>query len=288
MNIRNSINYILFGIIISIAPFLINRVLLSTDNQIIFLNIGQGDASLICSSHSNCGLIDTGKSGKIIEEIRKYTYKPLSFILITHPDKDHNGELYNIVKNIGTEKIFLAQTEKARELLNTLKSTQVEIFELRENNDFLFGDFLFDILWPSLEIDLNTIASNDTSTAVLVKNKNTTLFLAGDLGSKYEDLLQSKHNISNIDILKISHHGSKNSSSLDFLTQVNPTVAIISVGKNSYGHPSSQVLEYLKLLDIDFLQTSLDGDIRIKLKRENLEIDTENSKNSYIILNKSG
>lgn len=288
MNIRNSINYVLFGLIIGIAPFLINRVLLKTENQIIFLNIGQGDASLICSSNSNCGLIDTGKSSKVIEEIRKYTYKPLSFILITHPDKDHSGELYNIVKNIGTEKIFLAQTEKASELLSTLKSAQVEIFELRENNDFVFGDFLFDVLWPSLEINLNTIDSNDTSTALLITNKNTKFFLAGDLGSKYENLLQSKFNISNIDILKISHHGSKNSSSFDFLTKVNPTIAIISVGKNSYGHPNSQVLEYLKRLEIDFLQTNVDGDIKINLKKEITEIDTENSKNSYIILNKSG
>jgi beta-lactamase superfamily II metal-dependent hydrolase len=105
------------------------------------------------------------------------------------------------------------------------------------------------------------------------------------LGTKLEDENQKQYGLNSITVAKLSHHGSKNSSSLSLLKSLAPDVAIFSVGKNSYGHPNIRVIEDLNILKIPFLRTDLDGDIQIKIKEQKLQIDTEKSKKSYIILN---
>lgn len=109
--------------------------------------------------------------------------------------------------------------------------------------------------------------------------------MAGDLGYKLEELVQEENNIENIDIIKFSHHGSKNSSSENFLRKLNPKLGIISVGKNSYGHPSKELSQRIDNLHLNYLRTDKDGDIKISIFGDKLDITTQISKKSYIILN---
>ncbi len=285
MKYRNLINNLLLAAILILSPFVFNRINTKNENLLTFLDIGQGDATLICTENNSCGLIDTGKKEIIVDKIRKHTNKELAFILITHADTDHYGQTQKILENIGTNTLFIGNTLKAENIIEFAQTSNTPTYELREDNDFTFGDFNLDILWPDSNIDLNSIESNDSSTSIIIRIGEIEVFLAGDLSSKYEELLQDKFSITNIDILKISHHGSKNSSSFEYLYKTNPKLAIIPVGKNSYGHPSNQVLEHLNKLNIKFLRTDREGDVNIRVKKENLEINTENTKNSYIILN---
>lgn len=285
MNLISLINKILLAIFLVAMPIIINRIYLeSKDDYIVFLNIGQGDSTLVCNKYNDCGLIDTGKQASVVDRIKNYTNKPLEFLLLTHPDADHISQTKNVIEQIGVKKVFFGNTTKGQELIQQILNKSVRIFELREDNDFYFGQYKFDVLWPSRNIDLNLIESNDSSTTLVVSNNNLNLFTAGDLGTELEEKVSQNQELT-VNILKLSHHGSKNSSSIDFLSRVYPKLGIISVGKNSYGHPSYQAIDNLEKLDIKYLRTDLDGDIKIDIFKEKLDISTQISKKSYIILN---
>lgn len=286
MDIRILLNNVVIILLIALLPLAIDKVvLLFNSDQITFLNIGQGDSILICNQFKKCGLIDTGKQNSVINKIKKYTSPPLEFLILTHPDLDHTGKTLEIIKEIGVKRIFVNESSKAREIIKSIQQVQVRAFELKSHNDFIFGNYKFDIFWPLPDTELDSLDSNETSISIVLHNQNHRFYLAGDLGTKLEEENQNRYSLNSITVAKLSHHGSKNSSSLSLLKSLAPDVAIFSVGKNSYGHPNIRVIEDLNALKIPFLRTDLDGDIQIKVKEQKLQIDTEKSKKSYIILN---
>ena len=279
------LNKILIAVALVLTPFVINRININGIDKIIFINVGQGDATIVCTSYKICGLIDTGKRASIIDQIKKYTPYPLAFILITHPDADHFAQTIPITQVIGTNRLFIGNTSKALDTLKAAQENGIAVYDIRDNNDFKIGNFFFDVIWPEAGSRINTLDSNDSSISIVLTSHNKKFVLAGDLGAKYENLLTQRYKLNSIDVLKLSHHGSKNSSSIDFLSTVMPKIAIISVGKNSYGHPSPLVLENLSKLNVPYLRTDQTGDIEFQLNNENTQIYSENTKNSYIILN---
>jgi competence protein ComEC len=283
---KNLNNKLLLFIFTLLCIFNLNLITsYSNKDFIVFIDVGQGDATLICTINNGCGLIDTGKSLVILDKIKNYTNKPLKFLLLTHADFDHTGRALDILKMIGFEKVFITKSDKSKAIIDGISGFKVPVFELRSKNDFYFGDYFFDIIWPKEDLNPNILPSNEISTSILISNQGKTLFLAGDLGTKLEEELLEKHKFSNIDINKISHHGSKNSSSLRFLKEIHSNLAIISVGKNSYGHPSKQVTDKLSSIELKYLRTDVDGDIKILISNGNIQVETQKSKKSYIILN---
>ena len=116
---------------------------------------------------------------------------------------------------------------------------------------------------------------NDNSSVIYTKIKNTKLLLMGDAGIAVEKEIISKYNLSNIDILKVGHHGSDTSSSPSFINKVTPKICLISVGKgNWYGHPKESVLETLH--NCDLYRTDFNGTIEIKFKNDSYTIRTNN------------
>ena len=95
----------------------------------------------------------------------------------------------------------------------------------------------------------------------------------GDASTTTENEIMNKYNLPDIDVLKVGHHGSKTSSSKEFIDEINPNYSIISVGKNNkYGHPNNEVLENLK--DSKMFRTDQDGSIMFKIKNNKLNIET--------------
>lgn len=271
-------------IILVLTPGGLNSInLYNHKNSIVFLDVGQGDSTLICTKSNKCGLIDTGKRNTVIKSIKNYTTRKLEFLILTHSDWDHIGKTLEIIRSIGVQKIFVSETEKSKDIIRQAKDMGTEVYEINSENDFYFSDYFFDVLWPINSIDLDTTSSNDTSTAAILSYNNYKLFMGGDLSSKYENKITENSEFNDITVLKISHHGSKHSTSDYFLSNLHPKIAIISVGKNSYGHPSPEVLQ--RLSDIPYFRTDLDGDIKILLSIDKTEISTQNTKKSYIILN---
>jgi len=114
---------------------------------------------------------------------------------------------------------------------------------------------------------------NDNSSVVYIElNKYKFLFM-GDAGVEVEEELIEKYNLQNIDVLKVGHHGSRTSSSEEFINEINPEYSIISVGKNNrYGHPNKEVLDNLK--ESKIYRTDQDGSIMFRINKDKLKIET--------------
>ena len=206
-------------------------------------SVGNADASLIrCGKHAI--MIDTGeKDSQIYRSLRSEGIKP-DAIFLSHAHDDHAGGVYDIVKNTGAKRIIIWQgmtaddVEKtAEESLNMAASYGAVIEKAAAGDVFEFGDIKVSVLAP-YEKSGN---GNRDSMVLLVENEDSSLLFMGDTDVYGELFVKSV----DVDAIKIGHHGSNTSTSANFLSRLSPEYAIISAGRNSYGHPSDEVLERL-------------------------------------------
>ena len=179
------------------------------------------------------------------------------------------GEAINLVNNFKVEKVIFNCGEfnnLEEELIKVLDKKKIKYYscikELNIDKNKLY--FL-----QTKEFD----NENDNSNVIYTKLNNHKFLFMGDAGIEKEKDILEKYNISNIDVLKVGHHGSKTSSDKNFINEVNPKYSIISVGKNNrYGHPNKEVLENLNNSKI--YRTDENGSIIIKIKNNKLKIET--------------
>lgn len=222
--------------------------------QIHILDVSQGDAIHIRTASGDDILIDGGPDPLVVQrlgEVMPYWDRTIELMILTHPDADHVTGLISVFDYYRVEQV-------AYEPLPVRTATQEYFYQrVTEHNApvvaFKFGDQVtlsnyetITILYPQVTTPLAELETNDTSITVLYTfaGQTTTRFLTmGDMGSEIEDQLAASGILPNIDILKVTHHGSKNSSSESFLQVVDPELALISVGRdNSYGHPHADTL----------------------------------------------
>lgn len=234
-----------------------------------FLDVGQGDAILINYQNQYQILIDSGISNKkIMGELGRAMPAQDRFIEIviaTHYDKDHIGGMRAVLENFKVG-LFLdngqfAETDAATVVTDLLEDKKIPHQAILENSRVEFGgDFILSFLNPD-GLELN--ANENSVVARLDFGQNSFLF-TGDIGFKTEnDLIQDEHDL-DIDWLKVAHHGSKNSSGVNFLEKASPLKAVISVGKNSYGHPAEDTLGRLRDSGAEILDTLEKGTIRVE------------------------
>ena len=281
-NIKNFIYFILallicFNILAWQAVSDLNKPQLL---EVIFLDIGQGDAIFIETPQQHQILIDGGPSSKILEKLGKnlpFWDRTIDLVILTHPEKDHLSGLIEVLKRYKIENILWTgikrDTPEYNEWLKLIKKEGAKIFIAKAGQKIVAQKSIFQILNPSENLEGETIKnSNDTSIVIkLVFGENSFLF-TGDISKSVEKkFLNEKVNIDS-DVLKVGHHGSKTSSSEDFLAVVSPIISVISSGKNnSYGHPHQEVLDTLGRYG-RILRTDLDGDIKIISNGENYAI----------------
>ena len=281
-NIKNFIYFILallicFNILAWQAVSDLNKPQLL---EVIFLDIGQGDAIFIETPQQHQILIDGGPSSKILEKLGKYLPfwdRTIDLVILTHPEKDHLSGLIEVLKRYKIENILWTgikrDTPEYNEWLKLIKKEGAKIFIAKAGQKIVAQKSIFQILNPSENLEGETIKnSNDTSIVIkLVFGENSFLF-TGDISKSVEKkFLNEKVDIDS-DVLKVGHHGSKTSSSEDFLAVVSPIISVISSGKNnSYGHPHQEVLDTLGRYG-RILRTDLDGDIKIISNGENYAI----------------
>ena len=188
-----------------------------------------------------------------------------------HGDYDHMGEAVNLVNNFKVEKVIFncgPYNELEQELIKVLDKKKIPYYscisELNVDKNKLY--FL-----QTKEYD----NENDNSSVIYTELNGYKFLFMGDAGIEKEEDILDKYNLSNIDVLKIGHHGSKTSSSKEFINEINPNYSIISVGKNNrYGHPNKEVLNNLS--DSKIYRTDQDGSIEIKLNKNGYNIRTYN------------
>ena len=241
------------------------------------IDIGQGD-SLFVQLENNKGniLIDTG--GNYYYNQAKQILFPyfksvgihkIDYLILTHGDYDHMGEAINLVDNFKVEKVIFncgEYNDLEKELIKVLDKKNIKYYScIKELNiDKCKLQFL-----NTKEYD----NENDNSSVIYLNYNNYKFLFMGDAGVTRENDILKKYNLTNIDFLKVGHHGSNTSSSKEFINSINPKYSLISVGKNNrYGHPKNSILETLSNSKI--YRTDIDGSIEIKLNKNGYKIRT--------------
>lgn len=247
--------------------------------KVIFLNIGQGDAILITQG-SNQVLVDGGKSGKLLlERLGKFIPfwdRQIEAVVATHPDQDHIGGLASVLRNYKVETVIETKAKSKTqvykrwesEIENEIKEEHARRVEAIRGARIKFpNSALAEIIYPFYSLaDSQSKNNNENSIVIKLNFKKDSFLLTGDLPSNKEKILIGNGLDLQSRVLKAGHHGSKYSTSAEFLKAVNPEEAIISVGKNNYGHPHPDVLERLREQGIKFYRTDKKGNIVYKCK----------------------
>lgn len=232
--------------------------------EVHFLDVGQGDSTLItCDGHAM--LIDAGDDTKgtaIQNYLKKQNIKSLDYLILTHPDADHIGGAPVIITKFDIAKVFVSNFEKDnktyRKLIQALDDKRLKAITPAVNSKYSLGTAEFTILAPNDTYD----TPNDSSIALLLKNGQNTFLFTGDAEEDAEkDILSTGIDIS-ADVYQVGHHGSKSSTSRNFLRTVNPSYAVISCGEgNSYGHPHAETLNTLRTNGVAVYRTDEEGAI---------------------------
>lgn len=267
------------------------------DLEIVYLDVGQGDSIAIHTTKNKNILIDGGGNiSKPLEEANTGTqivlpylrYKGinrLDCVFISHPDGDHIIGILELLDYIKINQIFIADTDAKNDLLKILEMKaskyNIPINKLSKGNIVKVDDSIsFECIYPTKDILIDSDDYNNNSLVLYMDYNNSKFLFTGDIEKEAEDRITKDYKKLDVDILKVAHHGSKTSSTQNFVDMVQPKVAIISSGKNNYyGHPHKEVLDRYK--NINIYNTADEGAILIKPKNNKLIISTmrENEQN---------
>lgn len=236
---------------------------------VLTLDVGQGE-SVILTSGGETALVDCGSSnsykdpgGLAADTLHSMGVRELSAVVVTHYHADHTNGLYEVLRRIPVQTIYLPDIEDeygVRERLVSLaeeKGAQVT-YVTKETADTL-GDTVLTI-YPPVQSggDLNELGLTALASA-----GDFDLLITGDMSGSTEKKLVETYALPDIEVLVVSHHGSRYSSNIRFLKSVTPEAAVISVGDNNYGHPSEETLQRLLAVGADIWRTDQQGTIRI-------------------------
>ncbi|MBR6821372.1 MAG: DNA internalization-related competence protein ComEC/Rec2 [Bacilli bacterium] len=258
---RLSILLILIVIIDIMIPYL------DSNGYVYFFDVGQGDSSLVISPYrKDIILIDTGGSlnyhvsDNVISFMKSIGIRSIDLLILSHGDSDHALEVDNIFKDINIKCLNTNLGDFNDLEINAMKLIDTCLYEPK---NMVLNYLNYDVYDNE----------NDNSLLTYMNIYNTSILSLGDASSKVEDSLINKYKLSNIDIFKLSHHGSKSSTSKLFIDSINPKYSIISVGKkNRYGHPNKDVLGNLN--NTNLYRTDYNGSIKFTIKKNKVLVNT--------------
>lgn len=274
-------NFLIFAIILLLAFFSKNYYdsnKIQGFLQIHYIDVGQGDSILIKAPDNKTMLIDSGDN-KAENKVTAYLFsngvKKIDYLIATHPDTDHIGAMDKVVYdfdvlNFSMPVVENVKTKNFDNLKNALAEKNIKTSPLYKGDIIKFSD---DIYFEVLSPIKGKFYDNNNKYSIVLRlcyKEKSFLFTGDSERENEEDMLLSGMNLKS-NVLKLGHHGSKSSSSMEFLAEVDPDIAIISCGRdNKYGHPHKEVLENLKNLSIPYLSTAEEGDIVILSDGKNM------------------
>mgnify|MGYP001591357081 CR=1 FL=1 len=252
--------------------------------HLIACDVGQGDAVLAVYKDTQV-LIDGGPGDKILECLTRYVPfwdRDLELVVLTHPQLDHYGGLIEVFKRYNVDS-FLANgldsgASSYQALKNAVGGNGARVITPKEGLVLRIGMIYLDILAPSQnllaqeapDIKENILGAysskkdpNDFSVVAILRLGEFDALLTGDIGPAEIPEILAGGKMRDVEYIKVPHHGSKNGLTHELLEASSPEIAVISVGKNSYGHPSQETLTMLKDKGVRVLRTDEEGDIEI-------------------------
>ena len=233
---------IILLIIIYISPYL------NSNFEVVMFEVGEADCHLIKYPYNkNTILIDTGKNeykikNEVIPYLKSIGIKKIDYLIITHGDEDHIGGSITLINNFQVKNVILNKgtfTDLEKELIKNLNKKKIP-YQININKINLSNHTIY------LLNNTKYNNENDNSIITYFTYQKYKFLHMGDASITTEDNLLENYNLNNISILKVGHHGSNTSSSKDFISQINPSISLISVGKNNiYHHPNKEVINNL-------------------------------------------
>lgn len=275
--------------VISLVALVFSFVFSRPDSMVhvIACDVGQGDAILITQGESQV-LIDGGPNDAVLSclgsNIAVWDRK-IELMVLTNADADHLTGLIEVLKRYEVEKLvtnhLVKDTARFQAFREAVQESGVSVYAPQKGDSIRVGKLYFDVLWPVTKLGDKLVWNEEVSEAVLGANTYSSrkgneqsvvlqlrygefdALFTGDIGESTERDLVDSGSLGDIEVLKVGHHGSKFSSGESFLDALDPELAIISVGRNRYGHPTGEVLGRLKTTGAQILRTDETGDVEI-------------------------
>ena len=243
--------------------------------EIQFLDVGEADCALI-NSNGEYALIDAGNTidgNKIVKYFESLGIRDFKYLFGTHAHEDHIGGLANVIYNFNIGTVYMpnvpSEYKSYHNVLKALNKKNLDLNNPINDEEYKLGESTLKIIYNGE----NEEDINNSSLIIKLTYKNKSFLFTGDTTKEVEDKILDKDLNSNL--LKVSHHGSNDASSANFLVKVHPEYAIISVGKdNDYYHPHQVTIDKLERIGTKIYRTDLDGTIIVKSDGENINIET--------------
>ena len=263
---------VLFAFFATLAP---------AGDCICMLDVGQGDAFLIQSGTATL-LVDTGNRERdLLEQLARCHVAHLDGVLITHADDDHCGALRSLGQFVQVDTVIVAhdmldcEDAACKTLMSQAHQVASQVNGVEVGDELSVGNFRAKVLWPYA---FKASGENEDSVVFVLEhdadrdgNPDTSALFTGDAEIDQLDAIMKTGTLGPVDILKVGHHGSKNSLTEAQLATLNPTISLIGVGAhNRYGHPASQILDMLERANCRIFRTDLDGGMRFTLKNNSI------------------
>ncbi len=274
----------LLFILLLTGVFTLGQRFFRADWRIFFLDVGQGDSCLIISPEQETLLIDSGRTGQgyqvIMPALRELGIDQIDYAVISHFDLDHAGGMIDLLESKMIDRFIIPKIRPAvspatqDELRRLSEAGHIPVQEVAKGDRFCLrkSELEIELLAPYREDLLKPDNDNQTSLCFILEIEGLTLFFSGDIDFEVEGKMLRDHTLSDVDILKVPHHGSKYGGSEQLLEALKPEHAVISVGVNRYGHPHPDLLQRLKNQQITCHRTDIDGAIMIELKNKKWRI----------------
>ena len=278
----------IYGALLPVAILLVS-LRFSPGLQFTMLDVGQGDCLYLELSDGISCLIDGGSTS--IKEVGNYRILPylkyegvskLDYVILTHLDEDHvNGvrelmEMQNTLDGVQIQTILFPEIanpdETYQELWALAEKKGIAVQTIGAGDAMMGSDYLLECLYP-VKGTWTTDENND-SVALQLAYHEFTMLLTGDMGFEGEKELLSQGRLKDVDVWKVSHHGSKYSGSQPFLQSIQPALGLVSVGRNYYGHPSDEILERLSKINCQVYTTLERGALMLESDGERFFLET--------------
>jgi competence protein ComEC len=260
--------------------------------KLVFCSVGQGDAVLMIWQDRQV-LVDGGPNNRVLDCLGRHLPfwdRQLELVIASHNEADHITGLIEVVNRYQIDQFIAVNevndTAEWLALNQAVNRRGVSIKELTSGAVINFGPIKLTWLWPDKpgndilawqeKVDPKVLgvktSLNDFSQVILASFGEFDWLLTGDIDAKIEQKLVTSGTLPEVELLKVAHHGSKYSSSRSFLEAVSPELAVIEVGKNSYGHPTPATLDRLRQIGAKIKRTDLDGEVVVISNGRNWQV----------------
>lgn len=277
-------NNSVLGLLAIVASAVWLAVILRPDDRlhIYFCDVGEGDAIFIKTPQNKQILVDGGSGERVLRCLSNaipFYDRSLDLLVLTHPHADHVGGLINVLRTYQVQKVTFQQlvysSADYQEFVDLVRRKKVPVLGVVAGRILALDQRVrAEVYTPLTKGELSVLGAsfdpyddenvNDSSMVMRLVCGDFAVLLSGDAGKEVQQLLLKQGIVGAADVLKVAHHGAKDGLDENFLKEVGPRLAVISVGRdNRYGHPHAETLEELKGAGVEVRRTDLNGTIEV-------------------------